>query len=920
MNPLFMQMMMNSMGMGCPPMFGGMSFMMPSMCCGSGFMMSMPTYQNDNLWFLNQPIYRDTSYDYLLDPNLALRQCQEQWRNGGGFAGSTMLPGFTFPSVSPFPGMPAIPGAAQQPAAKTEAEKEAEKKKAEEAKKPAAKKAQKLNESFEKIKKLAEDKNNRFPEIPEELVKKAEEAMKKETAEEQLSAMKEVMAAIPAETLRKTVLADDNVRNQLRKAGYNFNLSNNKYSLKNNDISKEDIDHVDKMRQLHSDIVEKKFNELQLITGQLSDTNVARARILGVISSWNDKYKGSESGILRLIGANLPTGNDAVVKTDAIQFCVVTITQALLAKADEFDGCAKIIKARDDVSAKLTNLQTKGLTKANVDSLAGAFDRLYARLRMQEAVNVRDYINKNFKEMNEVKDGVINENMIIEETQKDLQAEGVTFPRTTDLDAAPITDEIVVQQEAESKDLDEQYADDGKGKIEALANTICIDGKNKILTKVEGKQNVYQTKAVNPSGKVRYFAVDKENKVIEVYKKDNKFVRVQNDKEVSATDITNYDTAITRANNLYKNKAFEAVEVTGSNYPIFKATGADELYIIKDNKLVHLVGASGITSKTVDGKTELYVILKDDKRKEVRINALTEDDVEEFNDNEVRTKKQVEDEKKAKAMADVTSLESHTYACVNDLEDNTVLDELSKEATGKEGNFEKTKVAGYFFCKGKNRYYKFDTKTGKLVYQPDIKSINENGYITKKNGKCEPIAEVFMDKVYTGVDLINKIQEYGSEFRTHLNGNTTDEEYVQAHKKLNTIIAMNNPVYTINFIKGYKNNSCLWSNNGICKQIVTENGIDDGDAAHILKGKYYLKKIAELMKKVVETTGFDRNSDDYKTLCKIANGELISKKVRGGDFCVRTSSTVTTTKSTAEKLDAIIDKIIESYDKKYSAS
>ena len=186
---------------------------------------------------------------------------------------------------------------------------------------------------------------------------------------------------------------------------------------------------------------------------------------------------------------------------------------------------------------------------------------------------------------------------------------------------------------------------------------------------------------------------------------------------------------------------------------------------------------SGITSKTVDGKTEVYVTLKDDERKEVSINALTEDDVEEFDDTEVRTAKQVEEEKKAKEMADVISVESHTYASVNDLEDNTVLDELSKEATGKEGKFEKTKVAGYFFCKEKNRYYKFDTKTGKLVYQPDIKSINERGYITKKNGGCEPIAEVFMDKVYTGVDLINKIQEYGSEFRTHLNGKTSDEEH-----------------------------------------------------------------------------------------------------------------------------------------------
>ena len=909
MNPLFMQM-MSSMGMSNLPMFGGMSFMMP--CCSSGIM-NMPYYQNDNLSFLNFPIFRNTSYDYLLDPNFALKQCQQQWQNGSGF-GMTMLPGFTFPNFSPVPGIPGFPASANQPQ-KTEAEKEAEKKKAEEAKKPAAKKAQKLNEEFTKIKKLAEDKNNHFPEIPEELINKADEAMKKETAEEQLTAMKEVMSAIPEETIRKTILADANVRNQLRKAGYNFDLSKNKYSLPNNDIKQDDIDHVDRMRKVHSDIVEKKYGELQRLCSPLSSPSNAKARILGVLSSWNDKYKGSESGILRVIGANLPEGNDAVAKLPSLIECTKIIVQALLSKADDYEGFDKITNARTDVASKLdVILRPNGFTTANINSLAVSCDKLYARLRMQEAVAAKDYINKNFKHMNEVKENLVNEQMIIEETQKDLQAEGIAYPNVNDIDVAPITDEIVVQQEEEMKDLDEEYAEDGKGKLEALTNTNSIDGTSKILTKVQGKNNVYQTKAVKPSGKIRYFGVNKDNKVFEVFPKDNKFIK-KDDNEISAADITNYDIAVTRANNLVDKHAFEQV-TNNSKYPIFKATGANEFYIIKDNKLVHLVGAKGFETKNND----VFVKLIDDERKEVSINALTEDDVEEFNDNGVRTAKQVEEEKKAKEMHDVTHIQSHfAFSSLNSLTDNSTLDELSVAATGKKGNFEKTNVDGYFFCKGKNRYYKYDINTGKLVYQPDIKSINKNGYITKQNGKCAPIAEVFLDTAYSGLDLINKIQEYGSEFRTHLNGNTTDVEYVKAHKKLNTIIAMNNPVYTVNFIKGYKNNSCLWSSSGICKQIVTENGIDTGDYKHLMTGAYYVKQIAELMKKVVEIIDFDRNSEDYKTLCKIAKGQLIpDASCNDAGFGCFEKSTKDNLKTTSVILDTIIDKIIEAYDKKSS--
>ena len=896
MNPLFMQMMFNPMGMGCMPFMGGMNFMMPSLFCGSSFM-SMPYSQSDNLWFLNQPIYRNTGYDYLLDPNFALRNCQLKWQNGG-FYGQTMLPGFTFPGFSPIGSVPQIPGLTQQPQ-KTEAEKEAEKKKAEEAKKPAAKKAQKLSESFANIKKLAEDKNNNLPEIPEELSKKAEEAMKKETAEEQLTAMKEVMTAIPEETIRKSVLADKNVRDKLRNAGYNFTLGvKNKCCLKNNDIKDEDIDNSKRLIRLHSDIIEKKLNELPLICGQLSNPDTAKLRILGIISSWNDKYKGSESGILRLIASNLPEGNDAVAKKDAVKECVKTFTEALLLKASDYEGYDKITKARDEVNEKL-NLVLKtspadGFTMTNINNLAAACDKLYARLRMQEAVAARDYVNKNFGYLNEVKPGVINENMIVEETQKDLEAEGIAYPKVTELDAAPVTDEIVVQTEQEMKDLDEEFDGDGKGKLEALYK----DGK---LTKVEGKDNIYQSKPIKAGDKVRYFAVI-EDKVYEVFKQNDKFLKAKNAEEVSAADIGSYAMAVERANKLVDKNALRYVtDVSKANrYPVFKATGANEYYIIKDNKFYHLLDAERIYIKRVGNTDKVFVDFKGADRKEVSIYDITADDVEEFEDSEIRTQKQVDAEKKAKALEDVTIVESHQYSSLHDIESNEEMDKLSEEICGEKGHFRKNKfIPGYFMSdKPQGRVYKYDVKSGKLKFVENIRAITSVGYAKDADNKDFAIAEVFMDKEYTGAELINKIQEYGAELRTCLNGRTNDEEVILSHRKLSTIIAMKNPVYTINFIKGYKNQGGFWSSDGICKQIVTENDFDRRTGSTTLTGAYYVKQIAILIKQVVEITDFDRNSDDYKILCKLANGDNLS--------------------GSAEKLDDIIDKVIEAYDKKYS--
>jgi hypothetical protein len=133
---------------------------------------------------------------------------------------------------------------------------------------------------------------------------------------------------------------------------------------------------------------------------------------------------------------------------------------------------------------------------------------------------------------------------------------------------------------------------------------------------------------------------------------------------------------------------------------------------------------------------------------------------------------------------------------------------------------------------------------------------------------------------------------------------------------------MNNPEYTINFIKGYQLNYG-WNtaqSKGICKQIATENGIPNGATHHHYNTKKRaLAKFAELMLKVVDIIDFDRDSVDYKTLKEISKGKIyIDTSCDDAGFGAFEKTMDENIKYTAIMLDTIIDKIIKEYDKKNS--
>ena len=906
MNPFFMNNFFN-MGMGCSPFI-------PTMGCGN-FFMTMPCYQNDILSFLNFPIYRNTSMDYLLDPNLALKQCQIRWQQGDFGPGCSFLPGFTFPQIGPLPGLPGLPGSPSSTTTKpkTEEEKEAEKKKAEEAKKPAAITAKAAYDQFNKIKELAKDSKNNIDELDDELIQKADEAMKKETAAEQLAEMKEVMEAIPAEIIRKSILADDKVSLELYKAGYNFNLKDNYYSVPFNKYGQqEDYYTAKRINNLISDIKNKEFHEFMIYASLFADPKSdGKNNILPVISTWNDHCAPGDKGLIRAVAANLPENNGGVLAR--VEKCTVLIVESLLNKASEYsnDSCPKIKADKDALRRDLDALCVANTKRQNASDdqkasaleevkkamikVADSFDKLYVRLRMQEAVRIREDIksNKEFKRLEEVKPGVLTDTMIVEETIKDLKTEGFenNIPAESDLDPLPKKTTIRIENKAEDRKADKEYKS-AQEKIDKY----LVEEKG-YLSKVSEDGNVYKTTSLDGNGKdERYFTVQ-DDKIVEATKKDDGTFEVADDaKEVSAEEIGKYHNALATAKELID--AGKIVDYRDElnvecKYPVFKSVVDNKFFIIKDNEFAMIEDCTGI--KVVDG--ELVAEGVDKKLDELDSNKL-DTSIKPEKLRTIEDKKR--DDKKAseKDIGDVVSASS-----------GKSLDDIKNIEFCKKYNIEPAAVNGYFkSTNGKNRFYAYNPIKKKLSYLPGVTEIRADGRMIR-NGKVQFCTEVGNPTDF-GSSLANNI--YG----LNLNANN----YTTAKRNLNAFLSYNEPENIVKFIEGYNAEKGMLEDDMveqiICKDKLSKIKTRMGNKT-LTYGQYYLMMIAKQMLKVIKkTSGFTTQSPEYINLEKIAKGEFIEKTATYASGTTMPSTSTVKYKdelSTAKELDKIIKSVTEAY-------
>ena len=871
-------------------MFGpiGFGFMGGGCSCG----VNMPYYgMDDRLTFMNFPVFRNTSMDYLLDPRLAMMQSQQSMMNGyGNIFGSTMLPMFNnFPGMN-FPGMNNnSPWSPWFQPSKTETEEERKEREAREAeaKKPEAKKAEALKNTFDKIKKLA-DADSEYLTLDKSIIDKANEAMKKEKAEDRLQAMKEVIALIPDEQLKIAIYSDEKIRKHLRIAGFNFECND----VKNKDVQSGDADNIYGLTTLHDELQRKEYNKLQVICGQLNTKEQAKDIILSVISNWNDKFHSTkDKGLLRWIGENLPTGNDEIAKKDTVSADVLIIVQALEAKASEYKGCAKVEKALQDL-LKAKEAMIKNFNKNTINNVATAFDNLYARLRMQEAVKVNDLIRNNadFKEINEAKADFINEDLVVEETIEDLKSEGITAPKVSDLDEAKKPTVVTVSTEG-VVNIDTKY----EGKSQELVNEYLVKEKH-ILTQV-GDTDVYQTKDYDGKGSgVRYFSVQND-KLIEVTKKeDGTFVAAPNAKTVTRKEIEAYDSTVQRINKLInEDKSIVPVENTSN---LFKATGADEYYALVDNNF-------GRVKSSVNN---------------IKAAELKADDLEDFDDTEVKSKDKVEKDKKDKAAKEkqgqidkvVAKLTNEKYIWRTL---NYKLNELG---------LEKTKVIGYFKTTGQPTvYFKYDNNPNsntyqKLLYLRDVTSIDSNGYMTKNNGTKEACLEVQTAKESAEdlYDVLSKVAyKYPSPER-RLSSEEIQEDLALVERKFNSFKKYTTIHDVIDFVTTFNEGSTrFWQFWKGSEQHSISSSVVNNYAIPESKKEEYVKFIAIRINQIVDRYQlvFD-DPDDKITLEQIAKGNKVTFNYESvTKYPDKNEFAGLSIKTTACELDRIIDLFLKKY-------
>lgn len=836
--------------------FGPMGMSVSPMC---GFGVSMPYYgTSDMLTFMNFPIFRNTSSDYLLDPRLALMQGQQSMMNGGSLFGNTMLPMFNnFPGMNmPFPWM--------QPKTETEEEKKAREAREAEAKKPEAKKAASLKKAFDGIKKLA-DKNSSLVVLDESIIKKAEEAMKKEKAEDQLSAMKEVMALIPDDVIRKSVMADDTVVKKLKDAGYNFNYKNNKYSLPQTAV--ENI----KMNQVYDNIVSKRNYDPQGLGSFAASAASGSPSILALVSAWNNSQ--SEKGILRFIGKNIPTeeGPLAALKGQIVP----QIINAMIDKADQYSGCAKIKADRDKLAAAKDDL-LKNFNQANLNKVSDAFEALYARLRMQEAVKIRDYIKNNadFNSLNEVKSDLINDDMVVAETYENLKEEGISNPPAeAGLDKIQTVSSVVVSDQG-VVNKDDEYKNNPQGLVD---NYLAKD--NKFLTKIEGT-DVYKTKGYDENGSgEKYYSVQ-DGKLIEVTKKeDGTFTASKDAKAVTSKEIEAYDSTIQRIQRLISSKSIVPVE-NSSN--LFKATGAEEYYALIDGKF-------GKIKTSADS---------------VKLDEMTAADLEDFNDADVKSKEKVEKDKKAKEEKEKSD---KIAKIVKNVTAETYTFKTMKYQLGQLG-LEETGVKGYYKTKAKpTLFFKYDNNQNSstyqhLVYLKDVEEVSPDGRMKVKNSSVKRYCQEVQTSAESAkelYELLNNVDYQRDNYTKVKTEQQIKNDTNAMRRKLNTFISYTNVSDIINFISTYNDAAHHWwkrDDATFCSAIADIKALPESER------KSYISQIAARVLLLVEKKGY--SFDDKATLEHIAKGRLVT--ING----MQTGLTIGTT---AAELDRIIEIVLKKY-------
>ena len=797
----------------------------------------------------------------LLNPMLAIQQTMQSFQNGswmngmnnfGGFGNFGNFGGFgNFGFGSPWGNFQSPWGNNQAGTGNTAADKE----------------YNKLKKALTEYKKAAEAMGDN------ELVDKINSALNKSgKVDEKLSAIKELCKSLDPTKMQNALLATDPYKADLIKIGY---------KVRNNDADK------DLQRR-----IEAAYTEIdtagtvnKLCANVLSGED--DPEILKILSFWNDKHnKTSDKSILRAIAPKIPSAKGDRTDYKKVVDCVTNslISYSVRVKQN-YDGTdfTNLDKSVDEVT-KALKVVTDNFNKDNVDGLANSVNKLadkvedlYARLRLIEAERVRNNIQKDYNFVNNyfTNKSVVNDNLVVSETKKDLTSEEIKIPTNTDV-IPTNRQEVAPSTDLDNKPVDEQISE------------LTTNSKD-LHERATKKGKVYYSNKYN-------------NEPAQWYMKDgDKLVQL---KGVTSIDANGKCTMKSGApTDLDKLSEDNKVEVLPSEIKAYNQA----LKQIKDysgrlvkcptplqswkNAGVTLYWSKG-TINGEDGKPhcQCFVVI-DNKLQKIDNAYVDKQGVIRFFNGETLDVKDLT----SAHCTPVTSIdeiqltnEGTTTGTVTGNGGSATLDGTGEmdELAEKLGLTE-TGVIGYY--KKGRAYYKYNEETQQFEYLKGVTTINDNGTMVK-NGHKEAIREV------------EKPEEAGKILRKKLGGDTSTEAYTVIAKKMNSFSTYTDLEDIARFFEAYEEERPWYAliNSKMCAQIATEDDLDSAT-----KGKYLktiVKQTLVLAKKCLH-----RDSEEIDKL-----KEYSTESLEKSPFEIASIYT-----DRIRVIDSIIETVLKKYREKF---
>ena len=510
-----------------------------------------------------------------------------------------------------------------------------------------------------------------------------EEALSKSgKIDEKLQALKDVSKKLNSSVIKESLLSMDPYKAQLIKSGYKVSNNDADKTLKTN------------LKLAAADL---KAGKAETLTSSVI-TNDAEPNILNILSTWNDTHNtASDKNIIRLVASSIPSKADEQTHHKVV---VEHIAKSLVAYAEKVksDLNTENLSQLDASAEAVTEAwatASKNFTKDNLNKLAAKVDDLYARLRLIEAEKIRNNIQKDYKFINDITGKtIINDGLIVKETEKDLKSEGISLPTNRDVVPSENRDERPISN-LDDKPVDEQ--------INGLVN-------ERTISSLQGHRGIYKSHGTG-NEPAHYYKKQGEQLVElkDVKSIDTKGVcTLRNGErkklsevekvEVSPTEIETYKSSLEKIKQL---KQEGKMDKCSTDLPSWnragrtlywskgkKADGAHQCFVVLGNELMQ------INCKYVDKNGK---IVMEDGTKE--ITQLTEDDCTPVNSSEVLATdepKETKEKEETKSKTSKTSKDDEVKIDENATAEGsgkTVRERLYGNTTETDYKFVKLKIA-----------------------------------------------------------------------------------------------------------------------------------------------------------------------------------------------------------------------------------